>query len=161
MNEEAERIAKLIEINQVDNYITKLNATEEELGKCALELSKRCPTKVLMLLAITPIEATDKNPSMFIQVVIPDRASKLLEQWLCLSIASVSAGCLSEVVRDVAETAPQTTRKSAAMTYPAQSEQSPIKLVEVVIGNAFAFLKKAGLYVEPEEEHEYDFDDIE
>ena len=161
MSEEAKRIAKLIEINQVDNYITKLDVTEEELGTCALELSELCPTKVLMLLAITPLEAGGKNPGMFIQVVIPDRASKVLEKWLEYSVASISAGSLSEVVSDIAETAPQTTRKSATVMFPTQSEKSPIKLVEVAIGNAFAFLKKAGLYVEPAEEKEYDFDDIE
>lgn len=158
---EAERIAKLIKQNNVDTFLSKVDVnTFEALEACATDLAELSPDTIVMLLATTPLEKTGDS-SLFLHVIIPARAYEHLEtKWLEYCVSTVNSGACNSVFESVPAT--DVKQQKACITFAAKGEQSPIKLVEVAMGNAFAYLKKCGLYHEPDDdEKEYDFNDIE
>ena len=146
---EAKKVAKLIQLNGEPNYVTKVDLNSgKEMVKCSETLAKTCPNTMIMLLC-------HSGKTMFVSVIVPDDKQEYLKNWLEESTKSV-------IVKECTTILGFENKRinMLEICYPENGEYFPLKLIDQVIGNSFAYLKKAGLYVEPEEEKEYDFDDI-
>lgn len=148
----------------------------KELAVCAKQVATKCEGKIIILLApieevAPPPQKGDKNPPqnivsefrLLIATIVPTRALQQIGngELLKVSTNSATAGSVSvDASRfGVFDTA---SVHFCEIEYPANSERSPLKIADEVRANAFAYLKKIGLYKEPDEdEKEYDFEDIE
>lgn len=130
----------------------------KEMTKCAHDVAKKCPAKVILLVA--PIEENNAAGELIVAAIIPANAPSLLGTWLrACTLSALSGSATTQFLAEQSDAGP--TIEYCEITYVPNSEKFPLKIADEVIANSFAFLKKSGVYKEVEEEKEYDFDDIE
>lgn len=165
-SKEGDRVTKLIRKNReqedqtpgtgVSNVlvatITAGNITE--VWDCANVVSSKEPTATVMLLAVS-------GRSLFIATVLTPESKDLCADWLDASIKgahfqgvhSKSYCSLIGVGMDLIEV--------YELSYAdVSNEHDPEKIIDQVRTNSFCFLRLKGLYIDPPEEKEYTFDDL-
>lgn len=131
MSKEAVRVIKQVEVNNLQNIVTKVTVTNlKEFTSCFEKVREACPDTVVMLLA-------EVGRMLFATVHVPPRAGEQLDEWLTNCVANViNDGIVTEHI--FGET------YIIEITYPEGSESSPFKLIDVINGTAFSILRKLG-----------------
>ena len=128
MSKEAARVIKQVEVNNLQNIVTKVTVTNlKEFTSCFEKVREACPDTVVMLLA-------EVGKTLFAAAYVPPRAEEKLVEWLDDSVENVINDGVVASYKNVAE-----------ITYPEGSESSPFKLIDVINGTAFSILRKQGL----------------
>ncbi len=154
MSKEAQRITS--RAKEVDIFGDKVDVSNlKELTSCAAKVAVSCEGKVIILVAATP------DNHLLVAAIVPVRVqNELSKKWLAKSVELALSG--SDCARPSQEKTDNGSEiELIEIAYPANSERFALKIADEVLSNAFAFLKSTGVYKEPEEEKEYDFDDIE
>jgi len=148
MSKEAARISKLIELNKVSTFVSKVEVNNvKEMTSCIEKIHARCPDTIVLITC-----AIIKTNTLLAASAFPE--GKQLANFLQDSIASVTAG--NPTFTDGATP----NCRVVEMVYPADSEQYAFKNVDTVNGTGFSLLKKAGLYEEPDDSSECDLPDL-
>jgi len=145
---ETARIVKFIEQGKEPAVVVKCTVQDAvEFAQVLEGVAKECNKTIVLL--VSAVEATN---TLLAGVSIPEEHMQTLGTWLTTSVAPVSfPGSSVEFLSS----------SICKIRYQQDSEHFAFKLVDVVSGQAFHELKKLGLYAEPEEEKEYNFDDME
>ena len=145
MSKEAARVIKQVEVNNLQNIVTKVTVTNlKEFTSCFEKIREACPDTVIMLLA-------DVGRTLFATVYIPPRAEEKLDDWLDRCVQNViNDGIMTQHIFGdtfVVE-----------ITYPEGGESYPFKLIDVINGMAFSILRKLGFEQEDvSSEENFDF----
>lgn len=164
------RIIKQIELNKLQVFINKVDVqTLDEFVKCITHVSESCPDTIVMLLAAPSptVEAPKKGKNieeidtpfsklMYISTSIPLKAAELAVNLLTSSAKSVY-GENVEIIKseNFYVEKSQSTVTYEVIEFPQTGEYFPFKLIDVVMGNAFGVLRKAGLYKDDSDDEEY------
>ncbi len=128
MSKEAARVIKQVEVNNLQNIVTKVTVNNlKEFTSCFEKVREACPDTVVMLQA-------EIGRTLLVVAYIPPRAEEKLVNWLENSIQNVVNDGVVVKHENVTE-----------INYPEGSESSPFKLIDVVNGTAFSILRKQGL----------------
>jgi hypothetical protein len=154
-HKESKRIIKLITKNEAVTYSAKVEVdTYEVFCKVITEVAEACPS-VHVILAGCP----DKAKELWVGVSIGTaQQEKLKNEWLPYSLTCISQGDLASENRIEARA---DLLQMTALHFTSESEAFPFKLVDQVLAVGSGFLRSHGLVEEEEDEHEYNFDDIE
>lgn len=155
LHKEAKRVISAIQKGGTATFASKLNVGGwKKFDLIVTQVAERCPETAIMLGA--PV-----NRSLYIAVIIPQKSdkaelAKAQQSWLTKSVSNVLTG--AKQLKNIEKN--EGSVQLLELDYNEAPEQSPFKLIDQVFGEGTAFLKKAGIIEEEDEEYEFGFDDI-
>lgn len=173
---EGKKICKLIKTNQEQNdpnanvLIATLDWQKDgawDLLSCAQYIMQNQPRTAVMLLM-----ASSAQRLLYVAIVMPSldlpgphsvslelRNNLLYGNWMDESIETIRR--VQGLSIKLSELDSFITMKELSFIGCESKEYDPEKLIDQVRANAFSYLRSHGLYVDPPEEKEYTFDDLE
>lgn len=149
-SKQAQSLVKTIRSNKSTVYCARVDADSVQgVNEIATTVAAECPETILLLYS------TPNNTTLLVVQWWSTHLRNKYSDWTALNMNGVEYAKLSYTQAD------DGSMQSYAYTFAANAERDAYKVADQMSGNAMAQLRKWQLLADEEDEHEYNFDDVE